>query len=119
MGKDTHKPTALAKFGALLCLAPVASISFTTWALMRSIISLKTSDAGDLSHTIGSILIATAVGSVLALIGFPLSLWCIFVKRQRSWWLQTASVLAGLFFFFVLVHSIWNYIHPTLSGAGS
>jgi biopolymer transport protein ExbB/TolQ len=120
MSEEINRSSPLSKIAALLCVAPIVGLAYSIWVLIPAFNAVATGiEAGApmgpddpvLQKSIGQSLFVTAVGIVLAIVGFPLSLWCIFGRRQRQWWLVTAATVAGLFFAWTIVSGTWHYLH--------
>jgi hypothetical protein len=116
MSAEPEKPTRLAGMAAVLCAAPLVGIPFTAWGVIQAFEKFTADnriiDPAGLRHAVGESLYATAVGLLLALVGFPIALRCIFGKNYRPWWLLMAAAFAGFMLAWVVVHGTWIYLHP-------
>ena len=113
MSEETNNASPLSKIAALLCVAPIVGLAYTVWILLpvfEAASNVSTDDSA-LRQSVGQSLFVTAVGLILAFVGFPLSLWCIFASRQRPWWLVTASAFAGCLFTWLALRGTWTYLH--------
>lgn len=93
MDAATDKPTIVTKVAAALCITPIVNSLFLA--------ILKVVGVG------GSFWLMFNPLRGLVFIGFPLSLWCLFVKKEKPWWLITASALGAFPFLAGLLLLIW------------
>ena len=88
----------IAKLGAWLQLAQVIGLAGTVAGMMKAFSSLKTSGTSDpeaLSGAIGEVLIASAAGIAISLIGIILVLIAITACRYRAVWMFWFLCLYG------------------------
>ncbi|MES2594161.1 MAG: MotA/TolQ/ExbB proton channel family protein [Verrucomicrobiota bacterium] len=91
--------TTLAKVGAWLQLAPVFGLVLTVLGMMKAFSTLGADGVGDpaqLSGAIGEVLISTAIGFAVGLIGFVLLGIAILGQGCRARWVKVLFWLALL-----------------------
>jgi hypothetical protein len=120
MSEEALPPTTLARMSAVLCMAPLLGLVLTVWGIVRHFQAISGAayegDPGVAQQEVGGYLVYMGVGVVLALVGFPLSLWCIFARKHRPWWLVTAAAFAGFLLVWFVLHGTWIYLHrPTVA----
>ena len=88
MSGEVQPPTTLARMASVLCASPIVGVSLAVFGLFRVFEAAPPGSAPDPAimkqYLTGPLYIA-AVGMVLALVGFPTALWCLFARRQRAW----------------------------------
>lgn len=114
MIEQPSTPSPLARVAATLCVTPIVGFSFTLWGVKQRLAAMSAGGVPDVataSQYIGQALTPAAVSVVLALVGFPLALWCL-SKQQRAWWLVSACTFAGMLLLWLVIHGTWLYMSP-------
>lgn len=120
MLEQRNAPSNLARVAATLCATPIIGFAFTLWSVKQSMDAMSAhgvEDVATASRYIGQALTPAAVSVLLALVGFPIAMWCLVSRQQRAWWLISACAFAGMLLLWLAIHGTWLYMNPPAAAA--